>query len=1123
MQQIFHALTVLSLLLASIALAISFQNDSSAIRFQVDDGYIPVVQNGKLTNSAIQQTDTILTSTKTLQVPDQSVLIGGVTLTNGGTSLVSTASGSTVNQYFVVSDLNESGSTDAFQWKFGPVTEADSIVQPNIVQVTTDGIFKFSITPISNQLFTRVLYRCDRDIGPVNYTIEIGNENNTPIYDYFRSYGSFLNFTQGDNEINFGNPVFFPTSETLTFRITSQSGENFGIFGDVLPLTGQFFPYTPNARRDATLVTFTDTETTVTSALSQFDLFVKSSADPTVATGSSLFPFADIQSAIDAANAGDTIFVDGVFEPTTTPINVNKSVSLVGTQGSPTVIQFPNFAPTNGTLMTCNTPQTTVSLFNIRFQNAQYGINCENIFLLRLLNVSFFTCGWNNTGANIQTVASGSNIGYDSSEAEKLTFGTSDNVLEDAAGLLCNNVTTLSIDSCSFFYNNVGFQATDCTNISLRNSTFVDHLKHSVFLNSSTNDASGGCDLASIRDCGILGCGDTAIRVIGGYDMSIYDCFIRNSWGPAVDMNNVSDMVLAGNNCNTVNMTLFSVYGVPVVDATFVLSGNTIRTTPTPATYVLECIDNVFNANTSIPVDRQGILISGIAQIGDIEDTFVNISNNTFKSYFNCIRLGVNSINNELGSRESRIVITNNVFSSTSNEIIENDEDGLYYDQPFSNENTLTRALDASIDNSLTSVMITHGDTYNVNQLLAFASDDNTSIVIVENNTNRIQYDQVDPAQVTIQGATPPDQSIVNVVNLLNALFFQSGSSGSPPTLTSATNVVVRIDEPVVYTLTADNLGGVYWTNIPNGLAPNISDLRVLTGSLDTLGTTNAIVTLTNAFGETKATITFDVQNAPYLNTKSVYFRRAGRGVVSTTVDNNFPLYRLNNLTGTPWTVSCWCFNNNTRRNALIWNYSDRTSALSPYIRCQFRGSSQELRVDYGNNLGRLRFVTTTDVMPRNTWLNVVVTYDGGTTGNSIGSINDYYSRFQIFVNNVKYTSALGNIDTSNILFGYTGGFDSNSTFAVGRSVNRGQGFQGWVDEVALWDRVLSDGEVNSVYNGGDAGVDLENSVGLNDVKVWYTMGDDSAYPNITNRVDNTYDMTMLNKVASDIQNFVAT
>ena len=38
-----------------------------------------------------------------------------------------------------------------------------------------------------------------------------------------------------------------------------------------------------------------------------------------------------------------------------------------------------------------------------------------------------------------------------------------------------------------------------------------------------------------------------------------------------------------------------------------------------------------------------------------------------------------------------------------------------------------------------------------------------------------------------------------------------------------------------------------------------------------------------------------------------------------------------------------------------------------------------------------------------------MVTYDGGTTGSSSGSINDYYSRFKIFIDGVEQTTINSN------------------------------------------------------------------------------------------------------------------
>ena len=71
------------------------------------------------------------------------------------------------------------------------------------------------------------------------------------------------------------------------------------------------------------------------------------------------------------------------------------------------------------------------------------------------------------------------------------------------------------------------------------------------------------------------------------------------------------------------------------------------------------------------------------------------------------------------------------------------------------------------------------------------------------------------------------------------------------------------------------------------------------------------------------------------------------------------------------------------------------------------------------------------------------------------------------------------------------------------------------IDEVAIFDEVLSQSQVNSLYNEG-------NPVTVNGVSDyltgWWRMGDSDTHPNIVDHSGNGYDMTMYNMESGDFQ-----
>jgi hypothetical protein len=127
----------------------------------------------------------------------------------------------------------------------------------------------------------------------------------------------------------------------------------------------------------------------------------------------------------------------------------------------------------------------------------------------------------------------------------------------------------------------------------------------------------------------------------------------------------------------------------------------------------------------------------------------------------------------------------------------------------------------------------------------------------------------------------------------------------------------------------------------------------------------------------------------------------------------------------------------------------------------EFSIVSNKFRVRYGDTTSYLQFDAGT--VATGAWSHVLCTFDGGTTGDDIADINDYYSRFSFWVNgaSVSPTKASGNN-------GYTGSV--GSTYFIIGGTNTGQYLQaGFVlGDVAVWD---SDESANAadIYFGGAA------------------------------------------------------
>ena len=138
-----------------------------------------------------------------------------------------------------------------------------------------------------------------------------------------------------------------------------------------------------------------------------------------------------------------------------------------------------------------------------------------------------------------------------------------------------------------------------------------------------------------------------------------------------------------------------------------------------------------------------------------------------------------------------------------------------------------------------------------------------------------------------------------------------------------------------------------------------------------------------------------------------------------------------------------------------------------------------------------------------------MVTYDGGTTGSSSGSLSNYYSRFKIFIDGVNVTSA-GAWSHNN--FGWSSGIDPDN-LRVGRfSSGNYMRDNCRVDDLAIWASDQS-ANISDIYNSGTTH-DLSELTASPDH--WWRMGDGDNFPTIQDNVGNS-DFVMYNMTVADI------
>ncbi len=359
-----------------------------------------------------------------------------------------------------------------------------------------------------------------------------------------------------------------------------------------------------------------------------------------------------------------------------------------------------------------------------------------------------------------------------------------------------------------------------------------------------------------------------------------------------------------------------------------------------------------------------------------------------------------------------------------------------------------------------------------------------------------------------------------DVCNLLNAIFSSSGTpTGEVPEITSSLTINSVEGSVINYELTADYGVGYEWdlSNVSGITTVEGNPRKLIGGSSLAAGTYNIPVKAINYNGEDSETIVLTVSNPPFANTKSVNFNNNDWTGANAGILQNV-LGRSGNGSGSSdaWTISFW-FKAGTSNNAsqTILYFGNQDVANQGYIQIKYNGSLNRLEMRYGSNNNRLNFATTQNSIPVGQWIQVIISYDGGTTGAASGSVNTYYSRFKFFIDGVDVSSS--NVNSNNN-FGYTGSIQPQN-FRIGR-FNNGQSLRNncRVDEVAIWDTDESS-NASTIYNSGNP---FDLSTLTNDPLHWWRMGDGDSFPFLQDSGSQANCIFVMNNMTSaDIVNDV--
>jgi len=352
---------------------------------------------------------------------------------------------------------------------------------------------------------------------------------------------------------------------------------------------------------------------------------------------------------------------------------------------------------------------------------------------------------------------------------------------------------------------------------------------------------------------------------------------------------------------------------------------------------------------------------------------------------------------------------------------------------------------------------------------------------------------------------------VPSVVNALNALFSATGSgSGNAPLITSSLTVSLTAGDTLNYELVASDGVGYEWSDLPVGVTTVDGNVRKLIGGSGlSVGTYNITAKAINYFGEDTETIILTVSAPPFSDTKSVNFQNQDwLGANASLLDAELGRSSNGSGSGDAWSISAWYKGSTDNQGQVILYFGDNDTTNGGYIELRQTNHNglKRLRLRYGSANNYLQLTTASGSISPGTWQHVLVTYDGGTTGSSSGSMSAYYGRFSIYIDGVLQTTA-----NTHSNYGWSSGIDPDN-FRIGRFVSGSHLRGARIDELAIWGSDQSS-NVSDIYNSGSPH-DLDLLTPSPDH--WWRMGDGDTYPNIQDNV-GTATFVMYNMTAADI------
>ena len=552
------------------------------------------------------------------------------------------------------------------------------------------------------------------------------------------------------------------------------------------------------------------------SGLKVYDIYVKAGYAGAVKDGSVLYPYSDLATAIGSTNDGDSIYLEGSFEITSTITLPNYSLFFYGSDDA--AISFTNYADTNGSLLSfIGTDNSKELKFkNITFKNAgEYGLYTSKTAKITIDDCTFENNGWNGTALN--TIASKdvtALLGYDSDAADLQAFYASSNASNGGA-MRIEESTQLLIIGNTVTKNLRGIRVQDCGinggGVISRNQS-TQNIESGIYI--AAGSLGGSHNITATMNVSAYNA-NNGLLVIGGINNKFSQNEVSGNWNAGFCAwgsanTTLRDCGLYDNNRSSFNGigNVGDAKASIQINEAYDLLGNLISLNPA-FRFIAEILDTqVHYTGLGSNTEHIGFLITEAVGLLPADDkNIIKVDDVGFIGQDYAIDFSEVDLNN------LQVSLGDNSFMSIGEKGIKKPLSGDYFELPFSNHTTKLNYVDVSVD--LTgNVIIKEGPTgerlnpYKVNDLQAVAFG--TEIKVLLKDSDKVQF------IVPVAGCSIDGTFVNSVLNLavvqLNGVFSNTvgfASGGNPVTdfVLSGDDLTITLDGGESFTVDVTTLG----------------------------------------------------------------------------------------------------------------------------------------------------------------------------------------------------------------------------------------------------------------------------------------------------------------------------